>query len=111
MSDIQSLEAQLKQAKESVAQRDKIDKLMANREFKELILDGFIRDESARLAHVSGDPVLSEKDQRDCVGMAQAGGHLKRFLNVLVSQANTAERQIPDIEAAIDEMRREGEDD
>lgn len=111
MSEIAEIQQQLDNAKEVVEQKNKIERLMRNHDFKDLIVDGFMRDESARLVGLSADPSLDAKDQRDCLSMAQAGGHLKRYVNVMIQQGYTAEREIPNIEAALEEMRNDGEDD
>ena len=111
MSDLTELNRQLENAKAVAGQKEKIERLMRNRDFKELIVDGFMRDEAARLVGLSADPNLEAKDQHDCLSMAQAGGHLKRYVNVMIQQGHTAEREIPNIEAALEEMRSEGEDD
>ena len=106
VSIVQQLEGQLEDIKYIREQADKAVRLAENPLFRELILEGFCRDEMARLAAVSGDPAISTQAERDIAAdMSRAGGHLKRFLNTMIRQANTAVNDIPEIEAALAEAR------
>lgn len=103
---ITQLENQLENMKYFQDQADAVERLAKNKDFKALILDGFCRDETARLAHVSGDPGIDKDQRRVAADMSRAGGHLKRFLNIIVQQNNTAQRDRPDIEDMLAELRR-----
>lgn len=107
MSEVSGLERQLDNSKALVRERDMAIKLYSNPEFKELIVDGFCLKECARFAQESADPVLNAEQRADALGMAQASGHLRRFLSTVVLMGNTAENQMPDLEAAVDEARQE----
>lgn len=107
MSEVAQLEQQLKDAKELVAVRDLALKLGQNFEFRKLILEDFIVNEAARLVAQSADPNLDEVGQKAALGMAQAAGHLKRYLSFIVVRGNTAEADIPVIENALVEARVE----
>jgi hypothetical protein len=104
---IQQLEGQLSQAKKIVAQRDMALKLSNNREFRALILDEFCTQECARYAQASGDPALSSENRADALAMSQAAGHIRRWLSVKVQMGNSAERDIAEVEAALEEARAE----
>jgi hypothetical protein len=105
---IAGLEQQLSSAKALVKRRDAALKLYENRDFKALIVDGFMCDEAARYVQASGDPALGESERADALAMAQASGHLKRFLSVVVVMGNTAARDVKGLEEAIDEERSGG---
>ena len=108
---VEQLEQQLKSQQGLVDLRDAAIKLSGNREFKKLILDGFMLTESARYAQESGDPMLSDRERADALNMAQAAGHLKRFLQITILRGNTAARDIGDLNVALDESRAgEGEE-
>lgn len=104
-NDILNLETQIERAEAVVAQRDMVDKLANNREFKKLIVEAFMKDECARLTHMSTDPNLSLQDRADALASAQAAGYLKRWLNALVTMGNMAERDIPEARATLEELR------
>lgn len=103
--DIQNLEMQIKHAKEAKEQKDRLVKLRGNPDFRSLITEGFCRDETARYCHESTDSSLSAEDRADCLGYAQAGGYLKRWIHVLIQMGELAESQIPEMESTLEELR------
>lgn len=108
MSEVLALEKQLQTAKQLAARREMALKLSDNREFKQLILKDFCVEECARYAQSSADPALTAEQRADALALAQAAGHLRRFLSVVVQMGNTAKNEIPQIEVAIEELRQEG---
>lgn len=111
MSDIQALENQKKDCQEAVAMRDLVLKLSTNREFKKVIETEFCINEAARFAEVAGNPNLNDKQRKDAMDAAMAPGHLKRWMSARIMMGNHAEQQIIQIDAEIEEIRMEGEDD
>lgn len=111
MSEVAALEAQLESGKEAIAKRALALKLFHNPEFKKLILEDFCTTECARYAQASADPALAANERADALAMAQAAGHLRRFLSVQISKGNQAERLEADIEQAILEARQEEQED
>lgn len=103
----QALEAQREDFKKAIKLRDAAIKLSENKLFKDVILDEFCVKEAARYAHTSADPSLSDKDQANALALAQAGGHLRRWLSVIVRMGNQAEDQMADLDEAIEEARVE----
>lgn len=93
--------AEAEHAKETaqllVQERDEALKLAENPIFKKLILDGFMKADCARFVMESGDPCLDAEQRADALAMAQAAGHLKRFLNAKVVMGNTAEKQLAEL--------------
>lgn len=105
MSRLEKLEEQLNDEKGLIERRDTIVRLGKNPDFRKVILDQFIVEECARYARESGDPALPAQARADALCMAQAAGHLKRYLNVQIAMGNAAERKIEEIEEAIEEER------
>jgi len=108
---IEQLELQLVSSKEQVELRNAAQRLWANRDFKKVILESFMRDECARYAQQAGNPGIPHTEREDAMAMAMASGHLKRFLSVIIQMGNNAEAQIGPIEDALDEERAKGEDE
>lgn len=106
-SEVTALEKQLADAKVFMERREKALKLANNPEFKELILDGFCLKECARYAQQSADPAMGPNERADALSMAQAAGHLRRFMSMMITMGNQAEGQISNIEQAIEEARLE----
>lgn len=107
MSTVSDLEQQLKAQKLAVENRDLALKLSNVPAFRKLILDEFCVQEAARYVQTSGDPALTEAQRADALNIAQASGHLKRWLSVQVLMGNVAANNIIDIENAIEEARLE----
>lgn len=109
MSEVTGLEKQLSDAKVLLENRETILKLFRNSDFKKVILDGFCVRDCARYAQESQDPALTSAQQADALNMAQAAGHLRRYLDIQLRLGNMAEGQIPSIEEALVEVRSEVE--
>jgi hypothetical protein len=107
MSEVHQLEKQLSDSKKLVADKAMALKLSENREFRKLILDEFCVQECARYAQTSADPALPANERADALALAQAAGHLRRWLSVKVQMGNVAERDITELEAALEEARQE----
>lgn len=111
MSTVAQLEQQLDNLK---AQRDvaeAIERLLKNRDFKKIFLDGFCGTEAARYVQVSCDPSISQENRADALFMAQASGAVKRFLQLNVQMWNNNKDTLVELEQAILETRQEGEDE
>lgn len=107
MSEVNALEKQLDDAKEFIARRDLAVKLYKNPEFKKLIIDEFCGSECARYAQTSADPALSDRERADALAIAQAAGHLRRYLSVIVTMGNQSEQMLDRLEAEIEIARQE----
>ena len=88
MSEVTALEKQLEEAKVFINRRDLAVKLYNNPEFKKLIIDEFCGSECARYAQTSADPALDDRQRADALAIAQAAGHLRRYLSVIVTMGN-----------------------
>lgn len=107
MSDVVALEKQLSDAKELISQKDLAIKLSKNQAFRKLILEEFCTADCARYAQESADPGLSPEAQQDALSMAQAAGHLRRWLSIKFQMGAQAESQLQDLEDGIDDARAE----
>lgn len=109
MSEIQQqiadLEHHLGLCKAAVARREILARLSENRDFKQIIRDEFMKDDCSRFAQLSVDPALNAEQRADCLAKAQAAGHLKQYLSVIMLQGNTAENDVKSIEEQLDELR------
>lgn len=101
MSEVNQLQQLLKDTIELRNMRDKALRLHSNPDFRDVILEAFCVKECARYAQLSADPTLSEKDQANSLALAQAAGHLRRYLSVVMQMGNKAESDIPAIEEEI----------
>jgi hypothetical protein len=104
---VQQLEGQLATAKELIARRTELQKLAEVRLFRKWILEEFCEKEAARFVAESADPALKPEDRADALALAQAGGHLKRWLSAQIQMANIAERQMREVETELEAARAE----
>lgn len=105
--NIYSLEKQEIGFKQAIELRDSAEKLTRNADFKKLILKHFMVEECSLYAQRSADPMLTPLQRDDAMAIAQAAGHLKRFLSVIVQMGNHAESQMPALEAELFDARNE----
>lgn len=111
MSEVNQLLKQLEDSKASIVRRDEALKLYKDPLFKKLIIDEFCTTECARYAQASSDPALRPEERADSLAIAQASGHLRRYLSVIVAMGNQAEGMMDRLEAEIEDARAEGADE
>jgi len=107
MSQVTQLEQQKSDFKAAIEKRGMASRLMKNRDFRKLILEEFCTAECARYVQASADPNLSKDEQADALALAQAAGHIRRYLNVVDQMGNHAENMMGHLDDAIDEARLE----
>lgn len=108
---IAGLEFQLKGAKEQEEFTNKVKKLIESPLFREVIVQGFCKDECSRYVHMSCDSQLTEQERADALGIAQAAGHLKRFLAVTLTKGEAAISSIEELERALDDARAQPDEE
>ena len=99
--EVLAAQGRLADLKAAQAFQKRVSALVNTREFKEIIIDGFCRDNVARLVHQTADPALSAEQRADALSMAQAGGHLLRWLSVGETQSEIIGREIAELEEAL----------
>lgn len=102
--EIVGAQMRLLELKKKLETQTRIDKLVQDKEFKELIIDGFCRDNSASLVHQAFDPAADAQVRADALQMASAGGHLLRWLAVGEMQRDMIQREIDDVEQMLNEI-------
>ena len=76
-AEVEKVQVHIDMVKEAIALADELDTLSRIPEFKTIILDGFMKEEPARLASVITDPNLLETiDQREILGAIKSVGYL-----------------------------------
>lgn len=88
--------------------RDRAIALSTNPDFKKLILDGFCTTECARYVQESCDPMLAPHMREDALSLAQASGHLKRFLSLTIQIGNTAANNVQKADEQISHVLEHG---
>ncbi len=104
-TELQALEAQRKAAEKLMEKRDAALRLENNSDFKLLIMEGFLKEEVIRNTAMSADPAYDPAMRADSLAMAQAGGHLSRYIRAQIQMANTAQANLEELDEAIVEAR------
>ena len=111
MSEVTELNKQLESSRELVELKNAVLRLSDNKDFRELVILGFCRDEAAANVKLSGNMHM-EKDNRDnALAIAQAAGHFERYMSQMMVEGMNAERIIPQIEKQLQELLIGGQDD
>jgi hypothetical protein len=106
---VEQLENQRVGFQKALELRAAVQRLTQNSDFRKVISENFMLHECARYAQISADPAIPEKNQKDALAIAQASGHLKRYLSVLIQMGNAAEDQIGQLDDQLEEARAEAD--
>lgn len=109
--EIAGLEHRIEAAKSAIAHAEDVRKLLGNRLFREVILNKFCVEHCARYVQESGDPLLNAEQRADALNMAQAAGHLRRWLDLAVRIGESEAGLLPNIQEELDVVRAEPEDE
>lgn len=109
MSQVQALEHQLRSNQQLQEFAEKVRQLIQTPLYREVIIDHFSTRECARYVQESKDPSLTPAQQEDALNIAQASGHLKRWIAVTLQMADIAARDIPEIQEQLEYARQQGE--
>lgn len=107
---IEELNQQRQENEVIVNRRNMAMRLAVNPDFKKLILQEFCVEECARYAQLSQDPSLTQAQQIDALNIAQAAGHLRRWLQVVNQMGLKAIHDNEALDQFIAESRQEGGD-
>lgn len=105
MSEVDQLEYQKQEATLVLERTARLERLLNNPDFREVIIGHFSRDDAARSVQESADPSLTAEQRADALAMAQAPGHLKRWINAQLQMANYHRNNKVALDEAINEAR------
>lgn len=108
MTEVEQLEKQREDFQQLIERANMVERLALNPDFKKLILEGFCRDDAATYVQISQDPNIGDREQADALRLAQASGHLKRFLQVTRQMGTRAAHTMEELDQAIVIARQEG---
>jgi len=107
-AQIEEIELNLAEAKTIVNRGDALERLLANPDFKEIVLDGYLEKEAVRLVHLKADHSAQDAEsQAAIVRQMDAIGSLTQYFNMVRQQAYMAQKAMEADEASLDELRAE----
>ena len=108
-SDIQQIEANIKQSQKIVDLGESLERLRSNRDFKKVILEGYFEQEAIRLVHLKADPNMQTQERQQSILLQMdAIGSLNQYFNTLYMRATMANKAIVSDEQMRDELLAEG---
>ena len=104
----QEIEVSIEAAKGAIERKNKIARMFATDDFKEVVEEGYFRDEAARLVSLLTDPEFSSEERQteilnDMMGVSSFRQYLLNMHRVGVQMEN----QVKASEAELVEMRNE----
>lgn len=109
MSEVNTaqLERQLDAARKAKSDLAQLERLLQNKDFKAIFGQEFFVIEAARYAQLSADPSIPTENQRDALNIAQATGHVKRWLAIKELMLRNQIGDIESLESDLDALRAE----
>ena len=109
-SQIEQLEHSIQDSKKYVELGNALERLLQNRDFKAVILKGYLEDEAIRLVHLKADPAMQTSQyQQSILAQIDAIGAVASYLNEIRRQGDMAAKTISSAEEVLEELRREEE--
>lgn len=111
MSQQHEISVSKEQLRESIQLRDRLHRLLANDDFKALILEGYIREEPVRLTALLGDASVrrNEKVYEATIDEIKAIGLFDNHLRMIEAIGNQAQASLQEYEELEAEMLEEAE--
>lgn len=109
-SQIEQLEHSIQSSKKLVDLGNALERLLQNRDFKSIMLEGYLEHEAIRLVHLKADPAMqTPAHQQSILCQIDAIGAVSAYLNEVRRQANLATKAIIEADEVLDELRASGE--
>jgi len=107
MNDMEQVDIQIEVAKEMIALRDDCVKLMANKNFKDVIEKGYFKEEAARLVMAKSNHTLSIEQQTNMDNRIMGIGALANFLDAIMSRGDQMDQALEGHEQTRQELLAE----
>lgn len=108
MNDLELVEASIEHCKTVMKTRDSMIRLTEHKDFKEIIMQGYIREEAARLTGLLGDP-NPNVDQNAVMADLHAVASFQRYMRRILMEGEMAEREMDTHKETLDSIRMESE--
>jgi hypothetical protein len=107
-STIQAIEENIRKAKKFVEAGDALERLQANKDFKEIIMNGYFSNEAVRLVHLKADESFQTAErQKSILTQIDAIGSLNQYFQTIFHKAAMAKKAIEADEETRDEILAE----
>ena len=105
---IQGIEESIKRSKKLVEMGESLERLRNNRDFKKVVIEGYLEQECIRLVHLKSDPSCEAvQRQNSIVRQIDSIGCFNDFLTITKMAAGNAVKQMHSDEAMREEILAE----
>lgn len=105
---IDALERNIKDAEDSIELGQSLDRLMLNKDFKIVVLNGYLKEEAIRLVHLKGEPsVQSAESQASIIRDIDSIAAFAQYLRKIKHFEGMSTKSIEIDSLTIDELRLE----
>lgn len=108
-SEIQQVEVSLEEAERIAAFGEALGRLESNRDFQAVILDGYFKEEAARLVMLTAEINLKPEQKEAVFAGIRGIAELRQYFLARRSAAQMAAKEIGDYKETLDELRAEVE--
>ena len=109
VEQIEAVELSIEQAKKQISLRDDLQKLISNKQFKKVILEGYFEKEASRLVLLKASPEMQEETSQKAIDDSIiAIGQLRQHFITINQFGAMADRTMADDQETLDELRNEG---
>jgi len=110
-SELEYMESSLEQAEDQVSIGEAIERLLVNEDFKQVITEGYLKEEPSRLIGLMSAPNFQDAETQSlCTKDLHSIGAFQRFISTQRMQAQSASAAIVEYKQQIETMRS-GEED
>ena len=106
-SELESLQAQLKNMESAISLADSLEKLAKNRDFKKVIIEGFMTNSAAKSVRTSANYRATPELRESALASAQAAGALEQWMETISQMGIHAKTRIEEVKQGIVEVRGE----
>lgn len=108
-NQIEEIEINITHAKEVISKGDSLERLLNNRDFKKVVVEGYFEKEAIRLVHMKSDyNSQSAEVQKDIDHDIMAIGRLSKYFNEVFRCADLARKAVEHDEETREELLAEG---
>lgn len=109
-TEVQEIELSIENARKMVKLAESLERLHDNPDFKDVITEGYFKDEAVRLVSLKAAPQMQDDHSQALIVKDIDGiGSLRQYFHTIYQMADNAQRAIEDGQAALDEMAEDGE--
>lgn len=104
----ETLEINIKEAKEAISKSEALERLQSNKDFIEVITEGYFKEEASTLVLRKAVPAMVDKESQEAIIKAiDSIGYLRQYLLVVNHYGSMAKKALADDEQTREELLAE----